>query len=80
MRTVMEKSAVVITGVGAATSLGSDFATFAANLLAGKSPARAITRRFLISPVWAGCFWQVGRWIVGSEATGRQCARAWRWA
>ena len=29
----MEKSAVGITGVGAATPLGSDFATFAANLL-----------------------------------------------
>src|SRR6266850_1314414 len=43
MRTAMEKSKVVITGVGAATSLGSDFATFAANLLAGKSAARAIT-------------------------------------
>jgi 3-oxoacyl-[acyl-carrier-protein] synthase II len=39
----MKKSAVVITGVGAATSLGSDFATFAANLLAGKSTARAVT-------------------------------------
>jgi 3-oxoacyl-[acyl-carrier-protein] synthase II len=35
-------SPVVITGVGAATPLGSDFATFAANLLAGKSAARAV--------------------------------------
>jgi len=43
MRTAMEKSEVVITGVGAATPLGNDFATFAANLLAGKSVARAIT-------------------------------------
>ena len=39
----MAKPAIVITGVGAATPLGSDFATFAANLLAGKSAARAVT-------------------------------------
>src|SRR5262245_37219420 len=38
----MRKSAVVITGVGAATPLGSDYATFAANLLAGKSAARPV--------------------------------------
>lgn len=35
----MKKSAVVITGVGLATPLGNDFATFATNLLAGKSAA-----------------------------------------
>ena len=35
----MSRSPVVITGVGAATPLGSDFATFSANLLAGKSAA-----------------------------------------
>src|SRR4029450_6006167 len=39
----MKKSSVVITGVGAATPLGSDFATFAANLLAGKSAAQTVT-------------------------------------
>lgn len=39
----MRRSPVVITGVGAATALGHDFATFSANLLAGKSAARAIT-------------------------------------
>src|SRR6266702_2224373 len=39
----MRKCSVVITGVGAATPLGSDFATFAANLLAGKSAARTVT-------------------------------------
>ena len=38
----MPKSAVVITGVGAATPLGSDYQAFAANLLAGKSAARQI--------------------------------------
>jgi 3-oxoacyl-[acyl-carrier-protein] synthase II len=39
----MNEDAVVITGVGAATPLGSDFATFSANLLAGKSAARLVT-------------------------------------
>jgi 3-oxoacyl-[acyl-carrier-protein] synthase II len=39
----MRNCPVVITGVGAATPLGSDFATFAANLLAGKSAARLVT-------------------------------------
>lgn len=39
----MHKFPVVITGVGAATPLGSDFATFSANLLAGKSAAAAVT-------------------------------------
>jgi 3-oxoacyl-[acyl-carrier-protein] synthase II len=39
----MHASPVVITGVGAATPLGSDFATFSENLLAGKSAARAVT-------------------------------------
>jgi 3-oxoacyl-[acyl-carrier-protein] synthase II len=39
----MHNSPVVITGIGAATALGHDFATFSANLLAGKSAARAIT-------------------------------------
>jgi 3-oxoacyl-[acyl-carrier-protein] synthase II len=39
----MNKRQVVITGVGAATPLGSDFATFGANLLAGKSAARDVT-------------------------------------
>ena len=34
---------VVITGVGAATPLGADFDAFAANLLAGRSPARVVT-------------------------------------
>jgi 3-oxoacyl-[acyl-carrier-protein] synthase II len=43
MQVVMEKYPVVITGVGAATPLGSDFATFSANLLAGKSAARVVT-------------------------------------
>lgn len=37
----MRTSAVAITGVGAATPLGSDYATFAENLLAGKSAAKA---------------------------------------
>ena len=41
----MRKCPVVITGVGAATPLGSDFATFANNLLAGKSAARVVCRR-----------------------------------
>ncbi len=36
----MRKCPVVITGVGAATPLGCDFSTFAANLLAGNSAAR----------------------------------------
>src|SRR5437762_12879987 len=39
----MSKAPVVITGVGAATPLGNDFATFAANLLAGQSAASAVT-------------------------------------
>jgi 3-oxoacyl-[acyl-carrier-protein] synthase II len=39
----MSKSGVVITGVGLATPLGNDFGTFAANLLAGKSAASAIS-------------------------------------
>ena len=39
----MRKPPIVITGVGAATPLGSDFAEFSANLLAGKSAARAVT-------------------------------------
>lgn len=39
----MDRSAVVITGVGAATPLGNDFPTFAANLLAGKAAARCVT-------------------------------------
>jgi len=39
----MANSPVVITGVGAATPLGSDFATFTANLLAGKSAAQTVT-------------------------------------
>ena len=39
----MRKPPIVITGVGAATSLGSDFAEFSSNLLAGKSAARAVT-------------------------------------
>src|SRR6478672_5082968 len=39
----MSKCSVAITGVGAATPLGSDFATFSANLLAGKSAAIAVT-------------------------------------
>src|SRR5262245_30101921 len=38
----MAKPGIVITGVGLATPLGSDFATFAANLLAGKSAAREV--------------------------------------
>ncbi len=39
----MTKPAIVITGVGAATPLGSDLDTFAANLLAGKSAAQHVT-------------------------------------
>jgi 3-oxoacyl-[acyl-carrier-protein] synthase II len=39
----MTSTSVVITGVGAATPLGSDLETFAANLLAGKSAAQMIT-------------------------------------
>src|SRR5258707_1878130 len=39
----MPKCSVAITGVGAATPLGSDFVTFSANLLAGKSAAIAVT-------------------------------------
>ncbi len=39
----MRNGAVAITGVGAATPLGSDYATFSANLLAGKSAAAAVT-------------------------------------
>ena len=39
----MRKCPVVITGVGAATPLGHDFSTFAANLLAGRSAARTVT-------------------------------------
>jgi len=39
----MAKPAIVITGVGAATPLGSDLDTFAANLLAGKSAAQLVT-------------------------------------
>ncbi|MBW8883248.1 MAG: beta-ketoacyl-[acyl-carrier-protein] synthase family protein, partial [Planctomycetia bacterium] len=39
----MRKCPVVITGVGAATALGHDFTTFAANLLAGRSAAGAVT-------------------------------------
>src|SRR5262245_12333899 len=39
----MRKSSVVITGIGLATPLGSDFDTFAANLLGGNSPARTVT-------------------------------------
>ncbi|HZN34964.1 MAG TPA: beta-ketoacyl-[acyl-carrier-protein] synthase family protein [Pirellulaceae bacterium] len=39
----MRACPVVITGVGAATPLGADFDTFAANLLAGRSPAKAVT-------------------------------------
>jgi 3-oxoacyl-[acyl-carrier-protein] synthase II len=38
----MRHPSVVITGVGLATPLGSDFATFAASLLAGRSAARAV--------------------------------------
>jgi 3-oxoacyl-[acyl-carrier-protein] synthase II len=38
----MRSSAVVITGVGAATPLGSDFETLAANLFAGKSAAQCV--------------------------------------
>jgi 3-oxoacyl-[acyl-carrier-protein] synthase II len=38
----MAKPGIVITGLGLATPLGSDFATFAANLLAGKSAAREV--------------------------------------
>ncbi len=41
----MHTKAVVITGVGAATPLGSDFATFTANLIAGRSAARVVTDR-----------------------------------
>src|SRR5215831_8577870 len=43
MQIVMERCPVVITGVGAATPLGSDFATCSANLLAGKSAASVVT-------------------------------------
>ena len=39
----MRTNPIVITGVGAATPLGNDFAAFSANLLAGKSAARAQT-------------------------------------
>src|SRR5438105_5738125 len=39
----MRDSAVVITGVGIASPLGSDFAAFSENLLAGKSVARPVT-------------------------------------
>jgi 3-oxoacyl-[acyl-carrier-protein] synthase II len=39
----MAKPAIVITGVGAATPLGSDLDTFATNLLAGKSAAQLVT-------------------------------------
>src|SRR5438132_7675193 len=39
----MSNSEVVITGVGLATPLGNDFTMFAANLLAGKSAASAVT-------------------------------------
>jgi 3-oxoacyl-[acyl-carrier-protein] synthase II len=39
----MRQTATFITGVGAATPLGCDFATFSANLLAGNSPARCVT-------------------------------------
>ena len=38
----MPRTSVVITGVGAATPLGSDYATFAENLLAGQSAARVV--------------------------------------
>ena len=38
----MKRKSVVITGVGAATPLGSDFATFAHRLLAGESAASAV--------------------------------------
>jgi 3-oxoacyl-[acyl-carrier-protein] synthase II len=38
----MQSSSIVITGVGLATPLGSDFASFASNLMAGKSAARVI--------------------------------------
>ena len=39
----MTAPSVVITGVGAATPLGSDLDTFATNLLAGKSAAQMVT-------------------------------------
>jgi 3-oxoacyl-[acyl-carrier-protein] synthase II len=39
----MRENSVVITGVGAATPLGNDFATFAANLMSGKSAAVCMT-------------------------------------
>ena len=39
----MPRTAVVITGVGAATPLGYDYATFSANLLAGKSAAQLVS-------------------------------------
>jgi len=39
----MRTNPIVITGVGAATPLGSDFAAFSDNLLAGKSAARSLT-------------------------------------
>ena len=38
----MPRNSVVITGVGAATPLGSDYATFSANLLAGQSAAMVV--------------------------------------
>jgi 3-oxoacyl-[acyl-carrier-protein] synthase II len=38
----MRRTEVVITGVGAATPLGSDYATFSDNLLAGKSAAQVV--------------------------------------
>lgn len=41
----MRSCPVVITGVGAATPLGSDFETFAARLIAGQSAAQTITDR-----------------------------------
>src|SRR5207244_10661905 len=39
---IMRDSAVVITGIGIASPLGSDFASFSANLLAGTSVARPV--------------------------------------
>src|SRR5215471_19218873 len=39
----MRTNPAVITGVGAATPLGSSLAAFAANLLAGQSVARTVT-------------------------------------
>jgi 3-oxoacyl-[acyl-carrier-protein] synthase II len=38
----MQRSPIWITGIGAATPLGNDFATFSENLLAGKSATRVI--------------------------------------